>query len=526
MSNIVKQPCDAGVINTKRCSICCSYITERWVLVVTILGSSMVMIDGTAVNIALPVLQQAFDATAAQVQWVVESYALFLAALILVGASLGDRFGRRLIYAYGITLFALASGWCGLSPNINQLIVARAFQGIGAALFIPGSLAMIGAYFELRQRRKAIIIWSYFTAITSAIGIFLGAWLIENLSWRWIFLINLPFSIVILLILFRSVPETYEREFIRIDYWGTILATLSLGAFVFGLIESSHFGIFHPLVIACVAFGILFLGAFIFLEANIYGPIIPLSLFKSRIFSGVNLLTLLLYSAFGGAFYFIPFNLIQIQGYSPTIAGAAFLPFILVILFMSNYSDNFVTHYGIKLPLMVGSLIVAIGFMLFTIPGIDGSYWITFFPATIVLSLGISISLAPLTKTVIGGVRQRQAGTALQINNAISRLAELLAIAFFNIFVFNAFNYSLDRRLAGLKLPSQVQQVLAEQRINLAAAKIPDNISEPLKNELEKAIALSYVESFRLIMFIAAVLAVASIIVTLFTIEKLQKPRL
>ncbi|AFY58228.1 drug resistance transporter, EmrB/QacA subfamily [Rivularia sp. PCC 7116] len=524
MSNIVKPPCDAGVIKAKRCSTSCSRITERWVLVATILGSSMAMIDGTVVNVALPVLQEALNANATQLQWVVESYALFLAALILVGGSLGDRFGRRLIYACGIALFALASGWCALSPDINQLIVARAFQGIGGALLVPGSLAILSASFGDYERGKAIGIWSGFTAITSALGPVLGGWLLENLSWRWIFFINVPLAIIILSVLFRYVPESRDREFTRLDHWGAMLITLGLGAAVFGLIESSILGLSHPLVISSIIIGLILLGAFVFVEANIYGPMMPLYLFKSRTFSGANLLTLLLYSALGGVLYFVPFNLIQVQGYSPTAAGAVFLPFILIMFFLSRWSGNLVNRYDAKLPLIVGPVIAAFGFILFALPGIGGSYWVTFFPAIVILGLGMSVSVAPLTTTVMGSVRKRKVGIASGVNNAVSRTAGLLAIAIFNIFVFNTFNYSLDRRLAKLNLSPQIQQALAKERINLAAAKVPENVSDGLKNAIEQAIALAYVDSFRLIMFIAAALALTSALVAFLMINQRQKP--
>ncbi|MEO1429707.1 MAG: MFS transporter [Cyanobacteria bacterium J06633_8] len=523
MSNIVKPPCDTGVIKAKRCSTSCSRITERWVLVATILGSSMAMIDGTVVNVALPVLQQALNTNATQLQWVVESYALFLAALILVGESLGDKFGRRLIYAYGIALFALASGWCALSADINQLILARAFQGIGGALLVPGSLAILSASFGNYERGKAIGIWSGFTAIISAFAPIIGGWLVENLSWRWIFFINVPLAIIILSILFRYVPESREREFTRLDYWGAMLITLGLGTTVFGLIESSILGLSHPLIISSILIGLIFLGAFVFVEANIYGPMMPLYLFKSRSFSGANLLTLLLYSALGGVLYFVPFNLIQVQGYSPTAAGAVFLPFILIMFFLSRWSGDLVNRYDAKLLLMVGSVIAALGFILFALPGIGGSYWITFFPAVVILGLGMSVSVSPLTITVMGSVRKPKVGIASGVNNGVSRIAGLLAIAIFNIFVCNAFNYSLDRRLAKLNLSPQIQQALAKERINLAVAKAPENINDGLKKAIEQAISLAYVDSFRLIMFIAAALALTSAIVAFFMINKRQE---
>jgi len=525
MSNIVKQPCDTGVINAKRCSTSCSRITQRWVLVTTILGSSMVMIDGIVVNITLPVLQQVLNATATQVQWVVESYALFLATLILLGGSLGDKFGRRLIYACGIALFALASVWCALSPNIAQLIIARAFQGIGGALLIPGSLAIISASFADNERRKAIKTWSNFTAIVSAFGLILGGWLLQNLSWRWIFFINVPLAIAILSILFSYVPESRDRDFTRLDYSGAMLATLGLGVTVFGLIESSNLGLFHPLIIGCLVSGMMILGGFIFVEQNIYNPMIPLSLFKSPTFSGANLLTLLLYSAWGGVLYFIPFNLIQVQGYSLIVTSAVFLPFILIIFSMPQWSYNLVNYYGIKLPLIIGPLIAAVGFILLAIPGINANYWITFFPAIVVLALGMKISIAPLTKTLIVTVRQSQTSVACGINNTVSRIAGLIAIAIFNIFVFNAFNYSLDKRLAKLNLSDQIRSILEKETINLAGGKIPGDttISEQLKNGLEQAITLSYIDSFRLIMFIGAILALLSAVVGFLTINEPEK---
>ncbi len=492
---------------------------EKWVLAATIIGSSMAMMDVTVVNVALPILQTVLDGTTTEMQWVVESYSLFLSALILVGGSLSDRFGRRRIYTAGVVLFALASAWCGLSSTVNQLIIARAVQGIGGALLVPGSLAIISAVFEGEKRSKAIGTWAGFTAITSALGTVLGGWLVEECSWRWIFFLNLPLAVMVLGISLLYMPESFGEDSPKLDCWGTLLATLGLGTLVYGLIESCNLTLTHPLVITCLVLGALIMCAFVLVEAKTISPMMPLSLFKSKTFSGANLLTLLLYSALGGVFYLVPFDLIQIQHYSATAAGAAFLPYILIMFFLSEWSGSLLCRYGARLPLTLGPLLTAVGFALFIVPGVGGSYWTTFFPAITVLGLGMTINAAPLTTTVMSAVKQRQAGIASGINNAISRTAGLLAIAVFNIFLFNAFNYNLDRYLAKLNIPLSVIEQLSEQRFKLAGAEIPANVTGELRRTLQEAITFSFVDGFRLVMLIAAILAFASAVVAFFTIK-------
>ena len=472
----------------------------------------MAMIDSTVVNVALPVLQSALDATTAQVQWVVEAYALFLAALILVGGSLGDRWGRRRIFAAGVGLFALASLWCGLAPDVNQLIIGRAVQGVGGALLVPGSLAIISAAFDESQRGRAIGTWSGFTAITSAVGPVLGGWLIENTSWRWIFFLNLPLALIVLVLVFTHVPESRGEERGRLDWPGAVFVTLGLGAIVFGLIEAGRLGLGHFTALSTIVLGAIALLAFVWVEAHSRAPMMPLSLFRSATFSGANLLTLLLYAGLSGALFFLPFNLIQVQGYSATAAGAALLPFILLMFVLSRWSGGLVNRYGAKRPLIVGPIVTAIGFAMLALPGVGGSYWQTFFPAVVVLGLGMSISVAPLTTTVMAAVPVRQAGIASGINNAVARTAGLLAIAVLGLVVAQVFNRRLDTRLAALQVPPDLLRLLADQRGKLAGAEIPNGVAGSLQSAIEQAIDQSYIDSFRLTMLIAAGLALASAI--------------
>ncbi len=522
MANTVKSPCDEGVIRSKLPSAPCLQNARVWVLVATILGSSMAFIDSTVVNVALPTLQTDLKATVADVQWVVESYALFVAALILVGGSLGDRFGRRRCFLLGVTLFAIASTGCGLAATIGQLIVARGLQGVGGALLIPGSLAIIGASFGDEQRGRAIGLWSGFTAMTSAAGPVLGGWLIETFSWRWIFLINLPLAAIVLVVSLWHVPESRDVEASRLDWLGALLAIGGLGSIVYGLLASANVG-FNAVVIGAIAIGMAILGLFFWVESHLASPMLPLSLFRSRTFSGANLLTFLLYSALGGALFFLPFNLIQVQGYSATAAGAALVPFPIIMFLLSHWSGGLVDRYGARLPLMVGPTIAAIGFGLMTLPGIGGSYWTTFFPAVVVLGLGMAICVAPLTTAVMNAVNVRYVGAASGVNNAVSRIASLLAIALLGIVMLSRFNESLNQRIIPLHLSPEAQQFLDTQRVNLAAATVPSGLSAEVKMALQGAIAAAFVDGFRLVMGIALGLAIASAIAAALMIEQRRK---
>jgi EmrB/QacA subfamily drug resistance transporter len=511
MVAIFKAPCDEQVILHKIPTrpVACPKDVSRAVLIATILASSMVFIDSSAVNVALPTLQRELGASAAQAQWVVESYALFLAALLLVGGVLGDRFGRKRIFVLGTVLFAATSIWCGLSPNIETLIVARATQGVAAALLTPASLAIISAAFrDETERGRAIGTWSGFTAITAAFGPVLGGWLVENASWRWVFFINLPLAVVVVAVALRGVPESRDEGAGRLDVVGAVLATIGLGALVFGLIEGPVRGWENPVVLVSLVTGVAGLAAFIVAETRAPSPMMPLGLFRSPTFGGANLLTLLLYGAFGGALFWLPFNLIQVQDYSPTEAGAALLPTILIVFALSRRTGALIGRYGARLPLTIGPSIVALAFLLFTLPGTEGSYWTTFFPAAIVLGIGMAITVPPLTTAVMSAVPRHQAGMASGINNAVARTAGLIAIAIFGVIVTTVFNRDLTNRLDAIPNLSPVtRQAVDAQRPDLAAARPPEGTAPDTAAAIDEAIDASFVTGFRVAMVIGAVMA-------------------
>jgi EmrB/QacA subfamily drug resistance transporter len=507
---LVQEPCDENVIRSAPQTAPCAKSRGHWILVATILATSMAFIDGTVVNVALPALQTNLNATAVDVQWVIEAYSLLLSALLLVGGSLGDHYGRRRVFLIGIAVFAFASAACGLAGNVHQLIAARAFQGLGAALLVPGSLAIISSSFSEDQRGRAIGTWSGFSAITTALGPVMGGWLIEHVSWRAVFFINIPLAVLVIIISLWRVPESSDPESAGLDWLGAALAALGLGALVYGLIESSRLGFNDRSVLAALTAAVVLLALFVMTERRVPNPMLPLALFRSRIFTGTNLLTFLLYAALGGTLFFLPLNLIQVQHYSATAAGAALLPFILIISLLSRWSGGLVTSYGPKLPLLIGSLIAASGYLLFMLPTVGGSYWTNFFPPVVVLGLGMAISVAPLTTTVMSSVPEHRAGIASGVNNAVARTAGLIAIAVLGIVMLHVFNHALDRRLAEWNLPTSVMRSLQMQRTKLAAIAIPEDQGPATQQLIRRAIDESFVSGFRVVMAMGAVLAVAS----------------
>src|SRR5690606_15526420 len=481
-----------------------------WVLAATILGSSIAFIDGSVVGVALPVMQAELGTTVRGAQWIVNGYLLMLGALILVGGAAGDRFGRRRVFVAGLTLFGLASVGCGLAPSAGALIAMRVLQGVGGAMLVPSSLAIISAAFPEEERGRAIGTWAGFSALTTAFGPVLGGWLVDAWSWRVIFFINVPLALLAVAISRARVPESRAAGAGAVDWLGGLLAIGGLAGLAYGLTAASDHGWTDPAVWGPLAAGTLVSCAFVAHEARAAAPMMPLELFRSRAFSGANGMTLLLYFALGGALFFLPFNLIRVQGYSAALAGAALLPFSLIMGGLSRWAGGLVERYGARRPLVVGPLIAAAGLVLLAVPGIGGSYWTTFFPATVVLGFGMTVSVAPLTTTVMGAVDESHAGVASGVNNAVARVAGLLAVALLGAIAVGAFGAAIDERAAALAVPAEQRHALEQEAPKLAEAAVPPEITGDERLRIARVLDESFVASFRIVMLIAAAFALAS----------------
>ncbi len=483
--------------------------TQTWTLAATILGSSMSFIDGSAVNVALPAMQHSLDMSIDGAQWVVAGYLLTLGAFVLVGGAAGDRYGRRLVFLIGAAAFAVASIACGIAPNTAFLIGARVAQGIAGALLVPGSLAIITSVFPEAERGRAIGTWAGASGLTTALGPVLGGWLVDVSTWRSIFYINVPLALLVIAIGILRVPESRGAPAIdaRLDWVGGGLAVVALGAVSFGLTAAVRRGWGDPAVYGAIVVGLAVLAAFVAFEARVRSPMVPLHLFRSRVFSGMNLLTLLLYGALAGTFFFLPFDLIHIHGYSAAEAGASFLPFVLIFGILSRWSGALVARFGARMMLTVGPAIIAIGIMMLAIPGVGGSYWATFFPGLLVFGAGMAIAVAPLTATVIGAVDHRLSGTASGINNAVSRVAGLLVVAVMGSVAAGAFAAGLDDRLAALHTPAPVRAAVEAEAPKLADARVPDMVALDARPQIDTALKDSFVRAFRVVILANGALA-------------------
>ena len=402
----------------------------RWILFATIFGSGMVFVDGTVVNVALPRLGEDLGASLAGLQWVLNAYTLTLASLILLGGSLGDRLGRRRVFVIGVVWFSVASVLCGLAPNTALLIIARGLEGVGGALLAPASLALIQASFASVDRAKAIGMWSGFTSVTAAVGPLLGGWLVDAASWRWVFLINVPLALVVLVVALRHVPESHDPTATgSFDAIGASLGVLALGGISYALIEAPNQGATSPGVLAVGVAGVAAAAGFVAVERRSRRPMLPPGMFASVQFAAANLVTFAVYGAFGGLSLFLILQLQTVAGFSALLAGSAFIPVTVLMLLLSPVAGAVAQRIGPRRPMTVGPLLAAGGVALLSRVDAGASFQTDVLPGVALFGLGLATTVAPLTATVLGAVPSQHAGLASGVNNAVARSGGLIVVA-------------------------------------------------------------------------------------------------
>ena len=479
---------------------------RRVVLVASVLGSSAAFVLSSVVNVALPAIQADLGVGTEVMQWVVNAYLLPLAAFILVGGALGDRFGRTRTFAWELAVVAAATIGCAFAPTAGWLIAARAVQGLGAAALVPGSLALLRAFFPPEERGRAIGTWAGAAALTSAAGPLLGGFLVDGPGWRWVFVAVVPLAVSGWALAVWRVPESTSGHPVALDLGGAALAAAGLGALVFGLIQQGGAGWTAPVVWGPVLGGAALLAAFVAWEARTSHPMMPLALFRSASFSGANALTLALYVSLGGLSFLLPYLLIGVHGYSAAAAGAAFLPFTLLMGGLSRWVGGQIDRFGARRMLTVGPAVAAVGMVLFMVPGTDGSYWTTFFAPFVVLGLGMAVAVAPLTTVVMNAVPDDQAGTASGVNNAASRIAQLLAVTVLGAVAFGVYGSELDDALADRDWSVEARRSIEGVRQDPGA--IPGTTVVLLESgDIMDATDAAFVTGFRWAMGIGAALA-------------------
>jgi EmrB/QacA subfamily drug resistance transporter len=483
---------------------------ERLLLLSAILASSMAFIDSTALGVALPSIQEQLNLNATELLWVVNAYTLFLAALILVGGRMGDLYGRKRVFAAGIILFAGASLVCGLAGSGGVLIAARAVQGVGGALMTPGSLALIAALVSPDRRGRAIGTWSTFSTLTTLLGPFVGGVLAQAGLWRMVFFINLPLALMSLWAL-REIPENRDAAAPpQLDWLGALLVTLGLAGLTYGFTEAPTLGFGHPGILVTLIGGLAALTAFLFTQARGHHPMMPLNLFRSRAFSGSNALTFFLYAALGAVPVFLTLNLIQVQGYQPQEAGLTLLPLGIVLALMSRWAGGLADRMGARPLLTLGPALAGGGFFAFALPGLTAgpsSYWWTYFPGALLLGIGMGLTVAPLTATVMGAAPAQSSGAASGINNAVARTASVLAVAILGALALTVFSSGLLARASELDLSAGSLDALKAEVVKLAQAAPPAGLDADQTSAVQGAIHWAYIETFRWVAVIGAALA-------------------
>jgi EmrB/QacA subfamily drug resistance transporter len=484
----------------------CRPVDRKSILLMTILGSSLAFMDGSVVNVALPTFQSTFYATSSEVQWVVQSYALFCAALLLLGGTLGDRLGRKRIFAVGIGLFTLASAGAALSMSLPQLIVSRSIQGVGAALLIPQSLAILSAAFPGRERASAIGAWSAWTSVFAALGPVVGGLLIQASTWRWIFLLNLPLAVWIFLLLPKlreSNTELSTSSFATFDLRGTFLNTLGLGSLVYSLSFGPQLGWTNLRVVISMLAGVSLIGAFLHSQWHNEHAMMPLSLFSNRRFLAVNLLTFFLYGSLGVAFYIVPFFSIQIKHLSPFATGGAFLPCIAVMFLFSSRVGRISSELGERSFLVVGAIVSACGLALFGVSSHRQGYIASLLPGMLLLGVGITIALSPLANVVMSSVPDEEAAIASAVNNSISRIAGLVILSIATIFLSHGFDRSLRAQLSVSPLPSQMKNQIYADRALMTAVRIPSDFGNEEERQGRRIVDRAFTNGYSAVMYAA-----------------------
>lgn len=509
-----RQPCDEAQARAARRSLPCPQRAKPWVLATAILGSSLAFIEGSVVNLALPAVQSDFGTGAAGIQWVSNAYLLMLVAFMLIGGSLGDRYGLRRVFIIGTTVFGLGALAGAFAPSLPFLIAARSLQGVGGALLVPTSLALIGSHFDDAERGRAIGTWAGASALTTAIGPVLGGWLVDQWGWRSVFLLIPPLVVLTIIIARWRVPVSPLKHDGRLDYPGAVLLAAALGLLVYALVSPTAMALRVLLLGLAGGFG----AAFVLRERSFTAPMLPLGMFRSRPFRGANAMTLLLYFALIGALYLLPFNLIQVQGYTATQAGAAFLPLTLILGFGSTLAGDSIRKFSPRLILTIGPIIAAFGFAALALPGTDASYIAGFLPGIVIIGIGMTLSVAPLTTVVMGAVADHHTGTASGANNTAARLGGALAVAALTSLAIWQFSTDLGRRLYDAGLPAAVVESLLRQASALAELAPPVDAAPATAASIAQVIALAYVDTFRALVILCAALAAASGIIAWFSL--------
>lgn len=482
----------------------------RWVLLATILASSMSFLDSTVVNVALPTLQREFRAELSSVAWVVDAYVLTLTAFILLGGSFGDIFGRRRALRLGLVVFTTGSLLCGIAPTLLLLDVARAVQGLGGALLVPSSLAILTASFDPSERGRAVGLWASLSGIGAAIGPLAGGLLVDAISWRGIFFLNLPIAMTVVLVALPKVPESRDVEAERhIDVPGATIAAVFLAGLTFALIEGSHLGWTSPAVLTGFVAGGLGFGAFILTERRSRHPMVPLSIFSNRTFSAVNVATLMIYAALGGASLYLVLDVQQARGFSAVAGGASLLPITGMLLIGSPIAGRLADRVGPRVPMTIGPALAGTGLLVAAVTAHSSSYWTSIFPSVVIFAVGLALTVAPLTTAVLSALGPSHAGIASGVNSAISRFGGLVAVAILPALSLAGFTHGLEQRLSISPIDAAVRTQILAARAEQGALSPPAELPAEERSMIEDAVRGSFADGFRWVMLVCALLLFA-----------------